>query len=49
MGAIKWVKPLCFGAVLVLLGDTHALVLSIQGGGQGGHRKRWDKPDWSWE
>ena len=30
-GAIKWVKPLCFGAVLVLLGDAHAVALSIQG------------------
>jgi len=27
---IKWVKPLCFGAVLVLLGDAHAVALSIQ-------------------
>jgi len=29
--AIKWVKPLCFGVVLVLLGDAHAVALSIQG------------------
>ena len=28
---IKWVKPLCFGAVLVLRGDAHAVALSIQG------------------